>query len=128
MRALYICLYFECMSDLMTLRIIWGLETRIGSLITFVRVSVLWEKDCLDSLGGRINIFRRKLIKTFGGSPRVDDQHKLRRSCWRLLVIQLQGSCNNKKGVFYCLSQLYLYLTLFEKLQLFSFSGRGPVE
>ena len=79
-RALYVCFDSVCMNNLVTLRIISDLETRASSLSTFVRVSILREKDRLDSSTARINIFGRRSIESFGGSPRVDYQHKSRGS------------------------------------------------
>ena len=67
MRALYVCLDSEYMSDLVTLRIVWDLESRINTLSV-----LLWECECCSE--------EDRLIESFGGSPRVDDQHKSRGS------------------------------------------------
>ena len=86
------------MSNFVTFRIIWDLEIRINSLSIYVRVweffgkmtvQILQEEESTSS-GGRS-------IKSFGGSSRVVDQQNSRGSRWRILVIKIQGSCNNQK-------------------------------
>ena len=88
----------------------------------------MWEYEC--SLGkGPFGFFRRKnqylwekIDRKLWRKSKSDDQHKSRGSHWRILVIKIQGSCDNQKREYLLFKSIVLvFNSVWEVINIFIF-------